>query len=626
MPRFVSDWFTAPWIIWLFVFFPCWFVLAWWFARRRRRDMARWEGYGRPFSRGHDRARLEWLRRVLLLVGLAAVVLGIAGPNWGHDDRPETALSRDVVIALDMSRSMLAEDVLGKSAPNRLGRARDALVDLADALERAGVQRLALVVFAGRSQLVCPLTPDCDYFREKVAGLDPDNPELEIEPQDGSGTRIGAGVKLALATHEFERSGAQDIILISDGDDPAHDGEWQLGIEEAQGRHIAVVTVGIGDPANDSRIPLPSGKFLRYEGQDVVTRLQERPLMEIAKQTGGVYVPARTKALPLGKLFLERVAPLERQKIDEEALPVPRKHYPWFFGMALILLGLAMALEDRGRELWRRQTRGTSLSLVGAMLISAATVGGWPGDNVTRGNLAFERGDYGYALECYQAAAERATDPGLVAFNKAATFYRLERYAEAEQEYLRSLEGAAGSRLPKALFNLGNTLVQEARGQDIATLERALGYYDAALRSAREDAALAESVRHNMRIARELWLRAKEKHKAAKERASDEDESREARQTLRGDQGRRDTADNGSGNGGEPSRDGHGEGEERTGKSTKVLRPGEGNLSPVNDPEDAKHLSDVSNILRQVVARIEKDRRQHRTRTSEIGNPNVKDW
>src|SRR2546423_762369 len=109
----------------------------------------------------------RWRTGVGWALGLAVLAAGTAGPHWGLGPPPPTAPGRDVVVVLDLSRSMLAQDAL----PSRLGRAKDALRELADAVQARGGHRLGLVVFAGQAAVVCPLTHDYDHFRAKLAAV-----------------------------------------------------------------------------------------------------------------------------------------------------------------------------------------------------------------------------------------------------------------------------------------------------------------------------------------------------------------------------------------------------------------------------------------------------------------------
>jgi Ca-activated chloride channel family protein len=284
------------------------------------------------------------LRNLCLLAGLVLLALGMAGPQWGRDWELSTAPGRDLVVVLDCSRSMLAE------TPSRLDRARTALLDLVEAIEKRGGHRLALIVFAGRPRLVCPLTHDYDHFRAKLENLDtrPADPELAPGAGDESGTRIGLALHEAVLTHDSRFAGARDILLLSDGDDPAHDGEWKYGAEEARDQGIPVHVVGLGDPDRASPIRV-GGTPLLHEGKEVRTRLEEAPLREIASLSKGTYVPARTRALPLGSVYLDLVAAGAEREHGDDALPGYQQRYLWFLLPAFGLLTLS-TLVPEGKE------------------------------------------------------------------------------------------------------------------------------------------------------------------------------------------------------------------------------------------------------------------------------------
>src|SRR5438093_641389 len=144
--------FAHPVLIGLLVLLPVLGALGVWSRRERRRALARLGNVVTLETLLAARRRLRWLRGMCLLLGLASLVLGAAGPQWGRDWEQSAAPGRDLVVVLDCSRSMFAE------APSRLERARAMLLDLGRAVEKRGGHRLALVLFAGRARLACPLT------------------------------------------------------------------------------------------------------------------------------------------------------------------------------------------------------------------------------------------------------------------------------------------------------------------------------------------------------------------------------------------------------------------------------------------------------------------------------------
>src|SRR5262245_4793851 len=341
--------FAYPWVLWASVLLPPLGLLWFWAKRRRRWQLTALGGFNgllriSPWPRR--------LRAICFTLGLVLLIAGTAGPQWGLDTRPEARVTptRDLVIVLDLSRSMLAE------TPSRQELARRGLNDLCEMLKARGGFRVALVVFAAHSQLVFPLTGDYDHLTEAVAQQDAASIPRALRPDpeqgDVSGTRIGAALRLAVQTHDPRMQGAQDIILLSDGDDPLDDREWRQGIVSAEAQSIPIHTVGLGTAESDSPIPW-NDDYLRDEsGEKVKTRLREEPLKDIARQTGGVYIAAGTKSLPLGRIFQDIVATrlLLPTPLAESVGPsiLLQQHYPWFLGAALLLIGMSMAIPERG--------------------------------------------------------------------------------------------------------------------------------------------------------------------------------------------------------------------------------------------------------------------------------------
>jgi Ca-activated chloride channel family protein len=337
---------------------------------RRRRALARLGGRIALLTLlGANQPRFRWrfLRAACSAVGLLLLVVGIAGPQWGRDWEKSTAQGRDLVVVLDASRSMLAEDV--PPSANRLARAKEALRDLSQTVQERGGHRLALLAFTDRPLVLCPLTHDYDLFRAKLAEVNYSgfcnrlqhiDAAAQRSEKSPSGTRIGAALRKAVEIHGDRARGFQEILLISDGDDPADDAQHERssGWEEARKHAIPIHTVGIGNPDVGSGIPLPrrfvldadrgagEQRYLEYGGKVVLTRLQEGPLAEIARRTGGTYTAARTNDLDLGELFRDAIeARGVREETDEAlTLPVYEQRYVWFFAAGFALLAGQMLI------------------------------------------------------------------------------------------------------------------------------------------------------------------------------------------------------------------------------------------------------------------------------------------
>lgn len=340
--------FAHPNLLWLLLLLPVLTLSNYYSARRRRRAMGE---VGRPAAvaglQTHPRPKRRWLGLAYPL-GWLALILGLAGPRWGKSDEPGIAVGRDLVIVIDLSRSMLAKD-LARDDETRWEAARDGLRDLMDGVGRRGGHRVAVVAFAAKPKLLVPLTTDYDHVRAVIEELNGRFPPPECrpgaDPNVTSGTRIGAALVAAVDAHDHRFPGSQAILLLSDGDDPADDREWARGADVARKAGIPVHTVGIGNPDAESLILLDDG-FLEVPAKDdqppdpVRSRLKEEPLKQIAAETRGEYLPARREVPRLGDFFRAAVEPLMNRTVSDDAIPQPRERYAWFLAPALVLFGV----------------------------------------------------------------------------------------------------------------------------------------------------------------------------------------------------------------------------------------------------------------------------------------------
>jgi Ca-activated chloride channel homolog len=499
--RLLETWFAHPTLLAALAAGPVLALLFVWAWLRRRRALALLGVRRHVLLRAGVR---RW-RGMCLLAAVLLLALACAGPQWGREPGLVRSASDDVVVVLDLSRSMQAEQ------PSRRERALWLLRDLADTLEKRGGRRLALVVFAAEPRLMFPLTQDYDHFRHCLKQVADDDLAPLMPGPDApfsSGTRFGAALRLAVESHDRTRAGKQAILLLSDGDDPAADDEeWLQGVLAARALGVRIHTVGVGDPDKARSIP-DGGDVLRFQGKVVTTQLNEAILQEMARRTGGAYIPALTYAVPLGMLvqnLLQQQSP--EAGTSDDALPVHRQQFAWFLAPALALLLLSLLLNE-GPALSRRSS--ALASVVAVLLLSAA---GPPDTDplLREGNAAFAAGDFAAALKFYEEAERSATDPGLVAFNKAAACYRLGRYAEAVAGYRQCLEDdqAPAERRARAWYDLGTALVKQSGGTSAPLLRQAVAGFRACLALPDLSADLHADARHNLELAQMLWLKAR---------------------------------------------------------------------------------------------------------------------
>ena len=289
------------------------------------------------------------VQMALVLLGLAFLFFSAARPQWGHSNQVIRQKSRNVVIALDVSRSMLATDV----KPNRLERAKADIADLIDSLEG---DRCALVVFRNNGALLCPLTTDHAFLRSALEGASP-------ESASRGETDVGAAIRTSLSALDPAADDHNTIILISDGGD-LRKGSSQAA-RLAAARNIPVFTVGIGNRDAGSTIPNIEGNGVQqYQGNAVKTKLEDDTLEEIAKITNARYVPlatAGTAETTLGAIyrrFLRQVS-LKEQAEKEELRATERFGYFLIPGLIFVI---AAALFSNGRFPGKQKTPKENLA------------------------------------------------------------------------------------------------------------------------------------------------------------------------------------------------------------------------------------------------------------------------
>lgn len=342
--QFVHDW--VLFLLWLVPLAGVWWIAL---VRHQRRAMEH-------FVSATMQPRLiprqsPWrfaLQLACFLLGAALLLVAAARPQWGRSEQIVYERGRSLMIALDVSRSMLAADV----HPNRLDRAK---ADLEDLISELRGDRAGLITFRNRAVLLCPMTTDHAFLRQSLDGA-------WIDSAPRGPTDVAAAIREALRALESDEGGHRAIILVSDGDDLA--GRAEAAARVAGERGIPIFTVGIGDKRG-ARIPLggSDGGFVRYQGEDVVTALNNDTLLAIAQASGGSYIPletAGTGRTTLGELYHRHLRNIAERELQERREARYVERYQLFLIPGLMLLSIA-ALFSRGRlaRSARRKSRHT---------------------------------------------------------------------------------------------------------------------------------------------------------------------------------------------------------------------------------------------------------------------------
>ncbi|MBM3225231.1 MAG: VWA domain-containing protein [Candidatus Tectomicrobia bacterium] len=337
-------------LVWLL---PALLALYLYAFARRHRDLALFIDLGLlsrlvpNLSRGR-----QWCKALLLLAAIGCLVVALMQPQWGQEWQEVRRQGRDMMILLDVSRSMLAEDI----APNRLARAKSDIQDLVRVLHNEGGHRLGLIVFAGQSSLQCPLTLDYGFFLQQLRQVGPQTVQR-------GGTLIGDAIRKALSALSTLDNNFKDIILITDGED--HESFPLEAAKAAAAQHVSIYTIGVGDALTGTRIPLehpaPQRGYLQYQGQEVRSRMQTDLLLEIARTTGGAYVPAGTRAIELDKIYLEKIAPKAWRQTAQTRRERFIHRYQWFVLAGVLCIGLEMLWREGREESYAATQQGATV-------------------------------------------------------------------------------------------------------------------------------------------------------------------------------------------------------------------------------------------------------------------------
>ena len=275
-------------------------------------------------------------KAALLLAGFACAVAALARPAWNPVAREVQRSGRDVVFLLDVSKSMLAEDL----APNRLERAKLAIIDT---IERLQGDRVALLAFAGTAVIKCPLTLDYGFFHLALTDISPGSVSR-------GGTLIGDAIRKAVDEVFDERQKEhRDLVLITDGED--HESFPVEAAKMLGERGIRLIAIGLGDENQGRRIPITRGgrkTFLQYDGQEIWSKLDASTLRQMVNATpGGRYLNVATGAIDLGDVYVKLIASAEKTELGSMEIERYEEKFQVFLGLAFLLLCLEMAVRER---------------------------------------------------------------------------------------------------------------------------------------------------------------------------------------------------------------------------------------------------------------------------------------
>jgi Ca-activated chloride channel family protein len=439
-------------------------------------------GDSRVVARLHDpfTGRLQRVKALLSLLGMVFLILALAGPRWGQEFQEVRRRGVDVVIAVDVSASMLAEDI----KPNRLTQAKRELGLLIDGLQG---DRVGVVAFAGTAFLQCPLTLDYGAARSILELVGPD-----LIPKPG--TSLADALDVAVGAFPPGSKKHRAVVLLTDGED--HSGRLDSTVGRAAEAGVAVFAIGFGSPTGEI-IPLrdESGALTGYkkdkEGQTVTSKMDALALEKMARETRGAFFPASQGEVEVDRVLAE-IQGMEKKDLESRVHGQGENHYLWPLWIAFLLLLLEFLWPETtghfrrvaGDLRARRWTRTAALLLLwGAFPPSSQALGRYP--------------------ESRELADRALANPKdfTAQFELAHGLFNEKRFASSAEAFEKAAALAADPTVKgAALYNAGNALLSDQK------LDAAIGKYKAALRENPAD----PDAQHNLELAQ---LKKKEQKK-----------------------------------------------------------------------------------------------------------------
>lgn len=446
-----------------------------WAGAQKRRALERFAGTEllQQLSQSVSPAR-QRLKTALILLAFALLGISLARPRWGSTQEVIQRKGVEILLAVDVSKSMLAQDL----QPSRIERARREIQDLLKLLDG---HKVGLIAFAGEAFVHCPPTTDLDACALFIESID-------IGLIQRGGTHIGDAIRQANRVFAESAAAQKALILITDGED--QDTNPTQAAEEARKLGVKIYAIGMGTPEG-SFIPLPDAKgnqvYLRdRQGQYVKVRLDETTLQKVALETGGAYHRATGAGLELEEIF-NKIELLEKSELESQKLQRYQERYQIFLLLGFALLVAEASITDRRKKPAPSSTAPEIPQPAGEkapvpLMLLLTLLGSAPGlagesvaDRVREGNHRFENKDLEGAMSLYQDARTDSPESPELNYNIGNVYYEQKKLEQALQSFQEAIQKGQPALKADAQFNLGNCYYRRAQQKESAEkLEEAL--------------------------------------------------------------------------------------------------------------------------------------------------------
>lgn len=439
----------------------------------------------------------RWIKAGLVLCSLLFICLALSGPQYGYKWQTIEQKGVDIIVAIDLSRSMLATDI----QPTRLDRARREIYDLLAMLKG---DRMGLVAFAGTAFLQCPLTLDYEAFNIFLNSLTPDSMPI-------GGTDISGAITASLSAFDLNTASQKAIILITDGENTGKADPMEAA-ESARKAGVKLFCIGVG---SDEGVPLPAetgGIKKDRSGNIILTRIDEETLKKIAALTGGAYVRSVAGSMDLDVIYTKEI----RGKMEASTLSTDKKQiwedrFQWVLALAVIALGA---------ELFVPAVRKKA-AVLGMMFLLLWSVPVHAGNPLREGIDAYNQGAYDKALKLFIDAQLDHPDRPDILYNIGNAYYHTGDYEAAAKNYKEALKTENKLLQQKAHYNLGNADFRKKQYED------ALKNYEDALKLNPDDIQAKQNLEYVKQVMEQVKEQQNQQQKGDKKSDSEQKEPKQ---------------------------------------------------------------------------------------------------
>ncbi|WP_052329568.1 VWA domain-containing protein [Rhodopirellula sp. SWK7] len=382
-------------------------------------------------------------------VSLGLLSIALMDIRWGKSEQEVPQKGIEIMFLLDVSRSMLAEDV----APNRLERAKQMIRDM---VQRMAGDRVGLLVFAGETRQTIPLTNHYEDFSQLLEDVSPSSVRR-------GGSLLGDAIESGGRAFLSKTNSHRIIVVLTDGEDQESE-PVKMAKRLHADENIRIFTVGLGDMSSGARIPdvdrdrpqHESGRYVKYQGQPVWSKMNGEILREIATETQGAYIPAGTKQVDMGEIYDRYIAGMQATEFETAKVDAYVARFQWFALPAFVLLLIDFA----SRLFWRHSTRDATRSVSPLTVLFTLAIVASP---LTASAQTIAETSIAEQANGQPATAEQ---PAVVqpaqAYNHGVELYRQGDFAAAADEFSRAVGASDDEVAASARYNLGTTCYAHA--------------------------------------------------------------------------------------------------------------------------------------------------------------------